>query len=153
MIHAHVAVAKNINIVMENRTRFSFLAKGGIILVFLTTAISSTAQVQVNEEPEISELMEQYIRNNFDTPIIRAWRIQIATTNDRSVMEESIDNFEELYPDIKYNWQHNPPYYQVRIGAFEKREDLEAFLLRLKEDFPAAIPVQDDIEKREIIYN
>ncbi len=144
---------KNTNTVMANN-RIVHIVRGAIVLLIICWSIGTTqAQVNIVEEKPISEIMDMYVRNNFNTPMVRAWRIQIITTNNRALMEDSIKEFEELYPDIKYKWQHNPPYYQVRIGAYEKRQDLEAFLLKLKEDFPAAIPVQDDIEKTEIIFN
>jgi len=84
-------------------------------------------------------------------PVVRGWRIQILTTNDRRKMENGIKRFEVLYPHIPYKWEHNPPYYQVRIGAYELREDLESMLLQLKRDFPAALPVQAEMEKTELI--
>lgn len=86
-----------------------------------------------------------------EEPTIRGWRIQIMTTNDRSEMEAGLLKFEELYPDIDYKWEHNPPYYQVRIGAFEKKNDLEVYLIDFKQEFPSSIPVQDDIKKTEIL--
>lgn len=149
MTPVHVAVVKNINIAMEHKRTFI----SGIILFALMISFSESAstQVSISEEEEVREIMQLYTQYNFTTPIVRAWRIQIITTNDRSTMERALDRFERIYPHIRYKWEHNPPYYQVRIGAYEQREELEAFLLELKEEFPAAIPVQDDIEKNEII--
>jgi len=66
-------------------------------------------------------------------------------------MEEGIKKFEMLYPDIQYSWEHNPPYYQVRIGAYELREDLEATLLLLKNHFPSSLPVQAEMKKTELL--
>jgi ABC-type glycerol-3-phosphate transport system substrate-binding protein len=153
MTHVLVAVEKNISIAMENK---NLVMKGIVQLLILLTCVlcadSASAQLNLVEDKEISELLELYKETNKQSQVIRAWRIQIITTDDRITMEESIKKFEELYPDVKYSWQHNPPYYQVRIGAYEKREYLEAFLLKLKEDFQAAIPVKDDIQKAEIIY-
>ncbi len=108
-------------------------------------------QVTINEEPAITEVMQKYIHNNLQKPTVRAWRIQILTTNDRREMEDGIKKFEMLYPDIQYTWEHNPPYYQVRIGAYELREDLEAILLMLKNNFPSSLPVQAEMEKTELL--
>lgn len=154
MIRALVEAVKNTNNVMVNSNAFTkYLVVSIIAALSMFSSEDVYAQLIINEEVEIEKMMKQYKENNFETPMIRAWRIQIITSNDRSVMDDAIESFEELYPDIEYNWQHNPPYYQVRIGAYEKKENLEAFLLKLKEDFPSAIPVQDDINKHEIIKN
>jgi len=111
------------------------------------------AQVLVTEEAAITELMEVYKSENNKTKFVRAWRIQILTTNDRREMEQGIKRFNLLYPHLDYSWEHNPPYYQVRVGAYELKPDLEATLLELKRDFPAALPVQDEMEKKEILEN
>jgi len=145
-------VEKNINNVMVNNAWNSILLKVCFILTFSVLVSGFTfGQVTVKEEPEIQELMKRYKQNSSDTPMVRGWRIQIITTNDRSAMDKALEDFRMLYPDIKYKWSHNPPYYQVRTGAYEKKSDLDAFLMKIKKDFPSAIPVQDDIDKREII--
>ncbi len=153
MTLARVVVGKNINNVMAASSLNSILFKG-LFLLSLIMIFSgfSYGQVTIKEEPEIQELMNRYIQNNSDTPMVRAWRIQIITTNDRSSMDRALVDFRKLYPNNKYEWSHNPPYYQVRTGAYEKKSDLEAFLLKIKKDFPSAIPVQDDIDKKEIIF-
>ena len=147
-----VAVEKNTNNVMGHSQRhYILMTLAGVIVNLFLVRSHVAAQVSLVEEVAVSKMMTQYKSTNFKTPMIRAWRIQIITTNDRKTMESALEDFEELYPDINYKWEHNSPYYQVRIGAFERKADLEGFMVKLKEDFPAAIPVQDDIEKKEII--
>jgi len=124
-----------------------FLFVFGLLIVSYAMA----AQVTIIEEPEITKLMDIYKSNNSKKSVVRAWRIQILTTNDRREMEQGIKKFEMLYPKIKYKWEHNPPYYQVRIGAYELREDLEATLLLLKKDFPSALPVQAEMKKTDLL--
>ena len=121
------------------------------VILFLLFTAASYAQVTVKEDPSITRLMQSYEQSNKEEPIVRGWRIQIMTTNDRSQMEAGLLKFERLYPHINYKWEHNPPYYQVRIGAFEKKNDLEAYLIEFKKEFPSSIPVQDDIKKTEIL--
>lgn len=122
-----------------------------ILLCFLFSVSLASAQVTLSEESEITRMMDQYRQNNIDNPVVRAWKIQILTTNDRRKMEQGIKKFELLYPSIPYSWEHNPPYYQVRIGAYELKEDLEATLLELKRDFPSALPVQAEMSKKALI--
>jgi len=133
---------------MEHRYSILSILFAAAALLF---SLRTSAQVTIKEEAGVKSIMKQYTSVNAQTPMVRAWRVQVITTNDRSTMEEALEELEEMYPEIKYKWEHNPPYYQVRLGAFEKKSDLEAFLVKLRDDFPAAIPVQDDIEKTEII--
>jgi len=124
-----------------------------IVSILFLSSWSIQAQVTVNEEPSVTRLMSVFKSNNVQETMIRAWRIQIIATTDRSQMDAANRKFERLYPHIHYSWQHNPPYYQVQVGAYEKKEDLEAFLLQLKRDFPSAVPVQDDIKKTDLLDN
>jgi len=120
-------------------------------LGFFFFALSANAQVVINEEPSVANLMNVFKSNNQQNSIIRAWRIQIITTTNRREMDSANRKFDRLYPHIDYKWQHNPPYYQVRVGAYEKKEDLMAFLMQIKQDFPSATPIQDDIKKTELL--
>lgn len=123
-----------------------------LFLMFLCFfPVIGESQVVISEESEITELMRQYRQTNASEQVVRAWRIQILTTNDRRTMEQGIKKFEILYPEINYSWEHNPPYYQVRIGAYELKEDLEAMLLQLKQDFPSALPVQAEMKKSKLL--
>ena len=122
-----------------------------ITLMIVLAGFQMQAQVSVSEEPAITSLMQKYVETNRQETIVRAWRIQILTTNDRRTMETGIKKFELLYPELNYTWEHNPPYYQVRIGAYELKEDLEATLLELKRDFPSALPVQAEMEKTKLL--
>ena len=144
MIPAHVVAEKNISSVMVSKTIF-------ILTLVLFSIAQISAQVVIKEEPKVTRLMQVYKSTNEQQPIVKAWRIQIIATSNRSEMERTISRFERLYPQINYDWEHNAPYYQVRIGAYEKKRDLEAFILQLKKEFPMSIPVQDQITKEELI--
>ena len=137
-----------VNSALKNK---SMILRLSIVFLFLSASFLAEAQVRVSEEPGITQLMEKYIQTNRQETIVRAWRIQILTTNDRRTMDTGIKKFEMLYPDVNYTWEHNPPYYQVRIGAYELKEDLEATLLELKRDFPSALPVQAEMKKTQLL--
>lgn len=122
-----------------------------LLLCFVFSFGMSSAQISINEEESITRMMQDYKRINNQKPIVKAWRIQIITTDDRREMESARSKFARLYPHIDYSWEHVAPYYKVKIGAYEKKDELEGFLLQLKKEFPFALPVQDDIEKSELI--
>lgn len=99
----------------------------------------------------IERMMDKFISENKSAESIKGWRIQIITTDDRRKMEAAISKFSSLYTDMEVKWNHVPPYYRVRVGAYENKMQLMAFLLDLKRDFPAVIPVVDDIKKTELV--
>lgn len=114
---------------------------------------SLTGQSTINEEPEITAMMNKFIAENKTNDAIRGWRIQIITTDNRRKMEAARAKFSAMFPNIPIKWQHESPYYKVQIGAYEKKMDLQGFLLELKQDFPTAIPVLDNVYKSELINN
>lgn len=128
---------------------------GKIILIFILLFgfISLGAQsVQIIEEEPIKRMMEKYIESNKSNGIIRGWRIQIITTNDRRNMESARARFQGLYPGIPISWEHETPYYKVKIGAYRDKITLQPYLQMFKKDFPTAIPIMDNVKKSELIY-
>ena len=124
----------------------SFWLVSGILL-------EANGQSVVNEEPAVTAMMNNFISKHKTNDSIRGWRIQIITTDNRRKMEAARGKFSVMYPDISIKWQHESPYYKVQIGAYEKKMDLQGFLLELKEDFPTAIPVLDNVYKSELVNN
>jgi hypothetical protein len=104
-----------------------------------------------NESEKVKSLMSAYIQKNKANSTIRGWRIQILSTTDRKEMENTRSRFISFYPSIPNNWKHVSPYYQIRVGAFRSKEEMQELLYELKKDFPASISVQDDIEKYDLI--
>jgi hypothetical protein len=66
-------------------------------------------------------------------------------------MEKARSDFSRIYPYMESSWNHVIPYYQVRVGAYEDKTTLMAFLVQLKQDFPTATPVVDMIDKTEFV--
>jgi hypothetical protein len=123
-----------------------------IAIVFLCCVYSqSIAQVTFVEDSAVTSLMNRFKSHHSEQLTIKAWRIQVVTTTDRRKMEEDIARLSTNYPELKYFWKHASPYYQLKVGAFEEKKDLQNLLLTLKRDFPSAIPVMDEIEKSELL--
>lgn len=122
-----------------------------MILLFTLTSGALFSQVSISEESEITAIMTKYKNENSRVSFVRAWRIQVLTTNDRLEMETGIKEFQSLYPDMKFEWEHNPPYYQVKAGAYELRPDLDKVLMDIKQHFPAAMPIQAEMSKTKLL--
>ncbi len=123
-------------------------------IVFLFFGFASSdieAQVVFSEDANVSSLMSRYRSQHQQQITQKAWRIQVVTTNDRRNMEAALAKLSQMYPQLDPSWTHASPYYQVKVGAFEEKDDLQNLLLTLKRDFPSAIPVMDDIEKTKLL--
>ncbi len=123
------------------------------LLLLLNSALLSQSNIKINTSNSLDRYMQQFINNGKTNENIKAWRIQIITTDNRREMEQAIDRFKNMYPDISMDWKHLAPYYQVRIGHYENKNKLMPFLLELKKTFPAATPIYDTVSKRSLVYN
>lgn len=127
-----------------------------IVVLFLCviTVTQSVAQgkVIIKSSPSVENMVQDFIHHGKTNETIKAWRIQIITTDDRREMELTRAKFISMYPDIPEEWKHVVPYYQVRVGAFENKNKMMPFLLELKKIFPASTPVYDQIQKRSLVY-
>lgn len=124
-----------------------------ILFTFCLVSCFSYGQVEVVEDAHVSRMMKEYIAQQKSTSYVEGYRIQIIATPDRRKMESTRAKFTSMYPDVYMEWEHVSPYYQVRVGAFETKMDLMAFMIDLKKSFRDAIPVVSDVEKSELIAN
>jgi len=122
-----------------------------LTLMCSMVAMSVSAQVTFTEESEVTSLMSKFKGFHQQQITQKAWRIQVVTTNDRRNMETAMAKLNQMYPELDPSWTHASPYYQVKVGAFEEKTDLQNLLITLKRDFPSAIPVMDDIEKVKLL--
>jgi hypothetical protein len=126
-----------------------------VIVIYITLPMSALGQqnVKINASPSVERMMEKFVANGKANENIKAWRIQIITTDDRREMENAMSIFTSMYPGMNMDWKHVSPYYQVRVGYFENKNKLMSFLLELKKTFPAATPVYDNVSKKALVSN
>jgi len=137
--------------VINKKTSTMKLLKYITAIFFISISLSATAQVNVVEDEQVSQMLRNYQSNERAETTIKGYRIQIITTPDRRKMESTRAKFKSMYPNVRMEWEHVSPYYQVRVGAYETKMDLMDFMIDLKKDFRNAIPVVSDIEKMELV--
>ncbi|MBK8564505.1 MAG: SPOR domain-containing protein [Saprospiraceae bacterium] len=124
--------------------------------IFCVLFFAAIAQAQGNisekVDPAVASLMKRYVDGNKNTKTINGWRIQLVATTDRTKVEDALQKFQSLYPDIPADWVQSKPYFKLRAGAFSKKRDAIALQFQLKADYPTAYPVQDsEIKPEELI--
>jgi len=106
---------------------------------------------QLIESTEITSLMDRWKSYNLEHQELTGYRIQILATVDRRQMENVRHKYENLYPEYPIHTTHNDPYYQLKTGAFLTMQKAQAFLKMLQKEYPAAIPVTDEIKVDELL--
>lgn len=125
-----------------------------VVIVMALMAVSGlqAQSVQLNADPEIEQLANDWIRENRNNPGIEGWRVQLLSTTDRSRVEAGKRQFLGLYPTVPADWVHEKPYYKLRVGAFHTRWEAQAFLMVLGDTYPGAYPARDpNIHPRDFL--
>ena len=123
-----------------------------LVTVLMLTNISNIiSQVILNESSSIQSLMDSYKSVKQETDLVKGWRIQIITTDDRRKMEKARNKFSYLYPGMKSTWVHESPYYKVKVGAYKTKMELQGLLSKLKREFRGVIPIVDKINKKDLL--
>lgn len=143
--------------VKNSNTYYTMLLKRiltimGVLFFLCSVQFSAFGQgVRITEHGSIRSLMNNYVIKNKETASVQGWRIQIVTTSDRRKMEKALVKFQRMYPDMIADWTHLNPNYQVKVGAFRDKLDYQGFLLKVKQDFPSALPVKAQLRKEELL--
>ncbi len=112
----------------------------GFLIVCRTA--TEAQEIQVNEDPKITQLMHTWVNANRATPHIEGWRVQVMASTDRQQVEDGRMRFRTYYPEVPADWIHEKPYYKLRVGAFRSRLEAMAFIAQMAE-FPGAYPARD----------
>lgn len=116
---------------------------GVILLLLCFTAFSNAQEVQLNVDPAIEQMVQNWVNQNRINPRIEGWRLQILSTTDRQRAESGKTQFLALYPTIPADWVHEKPYYKLRVGAFHTRQEAMSFLAEIKDSYPGTYPAKD----------
>jgi SPOR domain len=123
--------------------------------IFLASALwlgaIPNSDAQITEDPQITALMNRWVAYNLEHQEIRGWRIQIMASVDRRQMESARRVFEKRYPEYPVIFIHNEPYFHLKVGAFTTMQRAQAFLKKMQQDYPQAIPVTDNLKVEELL--
>ena len=119
-------------------------------LIYLAICQGGMCQIELEEQPEVQKLMDDFVKIGKEEPYIEGWRIKVISTTDRRELERARGLFRWKYPEIKARMKHESPHYSLIVGAFETRFDVEPYLVLFKQDFPLTIPYRDKIVKSEL---
>ena len=121
----------------------------GLMLGFLPLVLAQ--EVQINEEPKVTQLMKSWVNANRAQPGIDGWRVQIMASTDRTQIEQNRNRFRTEYPEVVANWVQEQPYYKLRVGAFRTKAEALAFIITLS-GWPGAYPAKDaNIHPRDFL--
>ncbi|MBN2639334.1 MAG: SPOR domain-containing protein [Bacteroidales bacterium] len=98
-------------------------------------------------DARIDSVLRLNYMQNTKYPTISGYRIQIYKGTGNNALNKALDvqnKFEQRYK-IKAYVTFNEPYYRVRVGDFRSRLDAIRFLNRIKNRYPLAWEIKDQI--------
>ena len=122
------------------------------ILCISLCSISIWAQeINIIEDPAITNLVEKHVELNRLTETVEGWRIQIYATTDRSKLESARGQFMNRYPQIPVDWVHASPWYRLRAGAYANKLEATSALHQLKQYYQEAYLAKDRFAPQELL--
>lgn len=120
--------------------------------LILTGSIAfGQSSVSINTGPGIDQLMELFQTENEEVTKVPGWRVQILATTDRARLESVESEFKVNYPSISVDWVHTKPYYKLRAGAFQTKQEAERLKYTLGRQFEGVYLVKDEISESQLI--
>lgn len=122
------------------------------IVFFICADVSIQAQnISIYESPEVKSVMDRYASNNRMQEMIPGYRIQLLSTTDRRKMEKTREEFMSKFPYMLLNFEHTPPHYKLKTGAFQTKLEAMRILSKIKQEIPGAYTTKDRISTRELV--
>lgn len=123
-----------------------------LILVCTGICALSAQEIQVNEGPEIGDMVRTWVESNRKKPKIEGWRVQILSTTDRQQVESAKQRATSEFPDQYVDWVNEKPYYKLRVGACRTRTEAMGLVSIVKDFYPGAYPTKDaNIHPRDFL--
>lgn len=107
--------------------------------------------LDIDENAVIQSLKRQYLSYNRNNEEISAWRVLLASSNDRRQFDQQLGKFKREYPDTPHTWDYEAPYYKLKAGAYLTRLEARQAMARFKKHFSGAMEIQDRVKKKDFL--
>lgn len=113
--------------------------------------IQAAGDIRITTEGPIELLMSRYYYMNAENPNMKVYRIQMANSTNRQVVYEAKSKFLQNFRDYRADVDFQQPYYKLRTGYFRERHEAYKMLKEIKENFPSAYLVHEEVEVSKLI--
>lgn len=138
-----MVVERNIKNAMEK-----MLKRLSLIAVLLMCSFAVTAQVTIDIDETVNERLR--MKNaQIDSSKLQGFRIQIAFSSDRGVIDKARQKFLGFFPEFEGQVYilYQQPNYKLRVGNYIREIDAQKILGDIREQFPNAYLVKDYIKR------
>ncbi|KIC89264.1 SPOR domain-containing protein [Flavihumibacter sp. ZG627] len=105
----------------------------------LTVQKDSRIDLLIQKQVEINEYTTRNARRT-----AKGFRIQVINTTDRNAAIEAKTTVYRLYPELKAYLLYQSPYFRLRVGNFETRDEAENYQRQLAREFKQNVYIVND---------
>lgn len=113
--------------------------------------LAAQSAISIKTEAGIDDLMELFMTESENENKVDGWRVQILATTDRNRLETVQSEFKVNYPSVPVDWVHTKPYYKLRAGAFQTKQEAERLKYTLGRQFEGVYLVKDKVGENELL--
>lgn len=124
------------------------LAGKDILLLLPSGQDGDGAAVQIRQSDEMKSSLRGHIASN-SKRTLSGYRVRIFFDNKQTARAESentLKKFKRLFPEVMAYRIYANPYFKVTVGDFRTKSEAMALLTRIKDAFPSAFVVKENIE-------
>ena len=115
-------------------------------LTFYAFAKAQTAQVQVSQDPKISELLTLKSKLTKNNELADRYKIQVYSGN-LSQAKIALRKFRNKVGTWSSDIEYETPNYKVWIGNFRNRLEADRAIIAVKKEFPNALIFKPDSKR------
>jgi len=109
---------------------------------------TDSAKVELVQDEKIPQMVQKY--TDSQNGKIKGYRVQIFFGAEKIKAKGEKSKFLSKYSDVKAYEVFETPYFKIRAGNFRTKLEAYQFQQKIKEDFPGAFIVEDEIELPEL---
>jgi hypothetical protein len=117
------------------------------LFFLLNTSFAQTkTSVTYTQNSKITTLLNRHIEECRVKQTTSGYRVQLHFGNDRNKARDVKSKFLNLHQNDAAYESYQQPNFRVRVGDFRTRIEAQKFLKEIKNDFPSAFVVTDEIK-------
>jgi len=110
-----------------------------------------TSQIEIKSsiKDEIDSISKIIVERNSEKDFYEGYTIQIYSGISREEAENARKTANIVFPELESSLTYYQPTYRVKIGAFRERSGANKYFNDVKNDFPRAILIPENIKKEK----
>ncbi|MFT7120516.1 MAG: hypothetical protein ACJAZ9_000690 [Neolewinella sp.] len=120
-------------------------------LLLIGSPLMAQSSISIQADDKVEGLLELFQTENEEVTKVPGWRVQVLATTDRNRLETVESAFKVNYPSISVDWVHTKPYYKLRAGAFQTKQEAERLKYTLSKQFEGVYLVKDDVSENQLL--